>query len=276
MNKADLKEKRRKAFQQKQERLARLPYRRKGKLRNEKLNLFRSWFVKKRNWEFVQDRLAKKANKPWLIKVSILVERLPQITPDVPKWEQDFLDLRAYLDQFEGMKFPEDGPFKEANYDNEIFIKSEQSFLKSLTKGYTIRDRITESDKTNDIHSLDRKLSTRIYLILPKETFYFPTTTVKEDETILQAAQRVISEKVGNDLELYCPSNCPMAVDMKLNSDQEEFWGEKIFFMRVQRDRGDVLNLEKDEYAWLDREEVVDKVKNERGEYTSKFYHYLL
>lgn len=56
------------------------------------------------------------------------------------------------------------------------------------------------------------------------------------------------------------------------------YFGEKMFFMMLQWTEGDV-NDEKckvNDYAWLTREEMVERVREERGEDKAKFFHYML
>ncbi len=56
------------------------------------------------------------------------------------------------------------------------------------------------------------------------------------------------------------------------------YYGEKIFYYRVQWDTGDVDEnaLKADDWGWLTREEIVEKVDGERGEHQAKFFHYML
>ena len=53
------------------------------------------------------NRKARQAGMDWKIQVAVIVERLPVVTPDVEEWEQQYLDLRAYLDQFT-WEYPEE------------------------------------------------------------------------------------------------------------------------------------------------------------------------
>jgi large subunit ribosomal protein L46 len=142
---------------------------------------------------------------------------------------------------------------------------------------------VTEADKSGNVKTLDRRLNTRVYLAVKnKDRWSLPTTTVKENETLLDATKRAVSDAAGNELELYCPSNCPMALDMTVYSeeDQKKFgtYGIKTFFMRVQYDEGEVNEEENDgsDYGWLDRAEMTERVKDEQGGDASKLYHYML
>lgn len=299
--KLNKKQKRATEYNNKIERQMKLKYRRMKPetiiKKNYLKNKFKSWFDKKREWEYIQEKLAKKSgrfdgnlNDAWLIKVAIVVERLPLVIPDPPDWEKDFTDLKERLDSFKSM-FPADTPYAELNVDGEgLAIKTERTLWKSITEDFELLPRVTEADEENDMHSLNRKLHTRLFLTTPEtinddknkssNTFnMFPTTTVQKDETLIQACRRIVSEKVGDDLILYTPSNCPMAVNMYLHDHNvSKHWGEKIFIFRCHRDIGDIDEsiITKDDYAWLDKEEIVDQVTNDKDEYHSKMYHYLL
>jgi large subunit ribosomal protein L46 len=153
-----------------------------------------------------------------------------------------------------------------------------------LPEGFTPAPRVTQADETGNSKTLDRRLKSRVYLAV-KDTdnkWILPTATVKEDETLLDATKRAVSDASGNELVLYCPSNCPMAVDMTMYSEENQkklgAYGIKTFFMRVQYDEGKVNEEDNNggDYGWFDRDEMAELVREERGEYASKLYHYML
>lgn len=75
-----------------------------------------------------------------------------------------------------------------------------------------------------------------------------------------------------------------MVVDMiEYNDDMmkenDGFFGEKIFYMRVQYDEGevDVNKMKKmSDWGWLARDEMQERVKVEKGEESALFYKYML
>lgn len=151
--------------------------------------------------------------------------------------------------------------------------------------------RITEADKNNIIQTLERKLSDRLYLALRANDdigWSLPMTELNienNDETFVDGVRRFIkSNKMLEDLNILCLSNCPMAVDVVKYDEGDEknesskFFGEKIFYMRVQYDSGDIGNVDKslDDWGWLERSEMIERVKSEKGDDASKFYHYML
>ena len=96
---------------------------------------------------------------------------------------------------------------------------------------------------------------------------------------------RAVPEQVGTDIEFWCPSNCPWSVDVAPYTEEEQAtqgrYGTKTFFMKVQHDEGDVildpkLTTKVHDFAWLERQEMVDRVKEQQSDHMSKFYYYML
>ena len=163
-----------------------------------------------------------------------------------------------------------------------------------LPEGYKPAPRITEEDKNNIIQSLNRKLSERVYLALcPNDNsgWSLPITDLncEKGETFVDGVKRFIqSNKMLQDLEIRCLSNCPMVVDVikydeadKGQTENGTYFGEKIFYMRVQYEGGtvDADKVDKSkmsDWGWLERSEITDRVKTEKGEEESLIYHYML
>lgn len=160
---------------------------------------------------------------------------------------------------------------------------------------FTPAPRETEADATGDVKSLDRELKTRVFLTIRSDNegnksgprWTLPSTIPTNDETLLAAAQRAVSDSVGSDLVLWPPSNAPMGVNFRVYNKnlpeefRQDYYGEKIFYYRVQWDNGDVSeeglkNGGVEDYAWLTKEEMVGKVIEERGPHQAKFFHYML
>jgi len=224
----------------------------------------------------------------WKLRVAAVVERLPVVTPDMPKWESDYWQLRDYLDLFE-KEYPEGNPFM-APHDEAKETESYEDIIASLPEGLRPAPRETEADKSGYIHTLDRALKQRVYLTIPNtnvsnaEPYWdFPTTDVKMDgsETLVEAAKRAVREAVGSKLEVFAFGNAPIAFDYHLypNSAKgttDAVQGEKIFYYRIQRDEGDALVDNPKDCAWLTREEIVQGMMEALGERASKFHHYHL
>ena len=159
-----------------------------------------------------------------------------------------------------------------------------------MPRGYTPAPRETEADASGEVRTLDRRLKTWVYLTVKDspgdgepERWQLPTVAVNDEESLLDASKRALVEKVGSKMDIYYPSGCPMAVDLQVFSKAERAkhgnkYGIKTFFMVVQYDEGTVSadDITVDDFAWLERSELVDRVKDEQGEQQSKLYEYLI
>jgi large subunit ribosomal protein L46 len=290
--KAAAKQLRRERYNAHQARLERLQVRRDNSPKDVKKNIFRSWWDKELLYHAHLIRAAKKEGKPWKMRVAAMVERLPVVQPDIPDWEMDYMQLRAYLDTY-GKEYPPETGFMAPDAPEHHIVETHEEMLAGLP--FTPAPRETEHDHSGNVKTLDRRLKTRVYLAVQSDAegnktgprWTLPSVVPKNEETLLQAAQRAVSDAAGDQLTLWCPGNAPMAVNFRVYNKNlpEEFrgnyYGEKIFYYRVQWDSGDVdesacLKNGFKDYAWLTREEIVERVVEERGEHQAKFFHYML
>eukprot|EP00550_Attheya_septentrionalis_P004733 CAMPEP_0198293708 /NCGR_PEP_ID=MMETSP1449-20131203/18513_1 /TAXON_ID=420275 /ORGANISM="Attheya septentrionalis, Strain CCMP2084" /LENGTH=358 /DNA_ID=CAMNT_0043993399 /DNA_START=45 /DNA_END=1118 /DNA_ORIENTATION=- len=268
--KAAEKARRTDAYKGKMERLERIKTRRVDTPKGALKQTFTQWFKPKLDFHQMMERKARQAGLPWKMKVATVVERLPVVEPDQEDWEKEYWDLKTHLYAY-GRQYPKELGIMSDD-SGEDFVMTDEELFALLPEGFKPAPRETEADATGDVKTTDRQLKTRIYLAVQDATdgWSVPTADVNESETLLDAAKRAVSETVGTNLSIYCPSNCPMAVDMKVydKEKQTEYFGEKIFFFRVQRDEGDVVeaDVKAEDYAWLSREEMTERVKEEKGD----------
>jgi len=278
------KERRSDLFQIKQERLKKLETRRDGRANTgAKKKEFKAWFDKRKVFQEISDRKARQLGLDWSIRVVAVLERLPIVTPDKPQWEVDFMELDAYLKSY-GKQYPKELGMGEPGTPAPVL--TEEELIALLPEGFTPAPRVTEADKTGNVKTMDRRLASRVYLAVQRTEkentkWGFPSVSVEGEETLLEAAQRAVAQVAGKELELWCGSNSPCAMDMSIPPEDQRVdgkYGTKTFFMRVQHDEGNVdeETLNGLDYAWLDRSEMVERVLAERGVGPSKFYHYML
>lgn len=209
--------------------------------------------------------------------------------------------------------------YKHAHYHIYVYIAG---------LPFTPAPRETEADKTGNIHTLDRQLKTSVFLAIqstnegtlsniPRWTLPSAIAT-STDETLLAVAQRAVTNVAGPNLKIWCPGNAPMAVNLRVYNPKlpaefrENYYGEKIYYYRVQHDSGDMSNdvllseslsevasaaapLKKgnkkkeeemvveekkgngiSDWGWLSKNEIVERVEGERGKHQAKFFHYML
>jgi hypothetical protein len=175
-----------------------------------------------------------------------------------------------------------------------------------LPENFKPAPRETKADHDGTVATLDRRLKDRVYLMIRDS---FPTTKVElnddhdSEESLLEAALRGLQEQLnsgdgansatkgkqkkqqpGNNntlpLELYCPSHAPLAVKLDVyDSAQQEstgYFGTKTFFLKVQYDDGTIPPKSNIDFAWLDRNEIVERIQATAGDDEAKFYRYML
>ena len=244
--------------------------------------------VKKAQWEkffkpFSEEYNLLKDKVDWSIRVGAVVERLPVVTPDEAAWEDDYENLRDYLDSY-GVDYPSGNPFLEPWSEGEDKYTFED-LIKLLPEGLRPAPRETEADRTGYLHTLERSLKQRVYLTVKTPSvegdgdfWDFPSTMLEKDETLLDAAKRAITDAAGEGLVTYAIGNAPVSFNYRLFpcKEGEPLKGEKIFYYRITRDEGDVKNVM--DCAWLTREEFVKNSVKEFGEnsHEPKLHHYHL
>jgi hypothetical protein len=101
------KEYRRELWNKKVERKQRLLTRRHKFPKNVLKDKFQTWWTQRTKFEHMLESKAKQAKMGWTIKVATIIERIPVIIDDHPQWLKEYMDLRAYLDQF-GKRYPKE------------------------------------------------------------------------------------------------------------------------------------------------------------------------
>ena len=107
------KEKRGKMWDERRANKVKRKINRKNRVRGTRKAEWESFFVPFKNeYDVLKDKV------DWTIRVAAIVERLPIVTPDEPKWATDYYELRDYLDSF-GTEYPEGNPFVESWHEDE-------------------------------------------------------------------------------------------------------------------------------------------------------------
>lgn len=280
--KKQAKERRRELFKLKVERKERLKTRQDNRPRRGESNRqFRAFFIKKKVHEEYMARKARQAGLDWKIDVAVILERQLVVMPDRETWEVEMEKLQAYLGQF-GKIYPKELFNVDFANPGDLAMTHEE-LLALLPEDFKPAPRETEADATGDVRTTDRKLKTSVYLTVQDgNEWMLPTVPLQADETLLTAGKRALADKIGPEVEFWCPSNCPFAVDMVDLPPHERtssgFYGTKTFFMKFAHLEGQVSSksMKVKDYAWLDRGEITEKMKSEYGNDVAKFYHYLM
>lgn len=272
------KDRRRELYDARQERKERLKVRRAGRPRLFYRKQFRSFFIPKKVNDEYMHRKARQAGMDWEYRVATILERIPVVTPDLEKWETEYEELKDKLSQF-GKEFPKE--FVGDMYEKHPRGLSREELIAMLP--FDPAPRETEADSSGDVKTTNRKLKTRVYLVVREDDHWqFPTVPLGEDSTLIEAAKRALKVKVGSAIDYWCPSYAPWSVDLQAFPAEKQkesgLYGVKTFFVKVQLDEvmGELSTSKIQDFAWLDREEIVERIQGEQGDKTSQFYHYML
>jgi large subunit ribosomal protein L46 len=279
------KDRRRELFVARMERQERLKVRRSGRPKNEKKLEFQRFFIRKKVQDEVWDRRARQAGLDWKIRVAVLVERIPLVLDDKPEWELEYDKMKAHLNLY-GKLYPKE-LVGEIDWE-AVRPMTDDELLAQLP--FAPAPRETLADASGDVRTLQRRLKSKLYLTVqpePDAPWQLPTVDVSDQESLLEAAKRAVPALVGDDLEFWCPSNAPWTVDLRAYSDAEKqtsdqdsqsYFGTKTFVIKVQYTLGDVDAATKavHDFAWLDRHEITERVKQQEGEHASQYYYYML
>jgi large subunit ribosomal protein L46 len=171
-------------------------------------------------------------------------------------------------------------PESEPEHQMEALLKD--SIIVAPKKGETISEdqipkvdeshrpmpRITEADKTNDQKSLNRLLQRTLYLLVQdeKHNWVFPTAKLVGRESFHQAAERILVQAAGVNMNTWIVGNAPIgheAHNYRLpitDSKGVQELGAKTFFMKARIMAGQV-DLVKNafglkDFRWLSKEEI--------------------
>lgn len=130
-------------------------------------------------------------------------------------------------------------------------------------QAFEVAPRITEADEKNDIKSTERKLDKHLlYIIeenLGKDKFWLlPHDLVNEEETLRQAAERILSEKCGSKVHAKFYGNAPCGFykyKYPINMRQKAL-GAKVFFMKAHYLKGSIEEKKVNDYSWASRDEL--------------------
>ena len=282
-----LKEKRREQHEARRERSERLKTRRAGRPVGMRKRLFRHWFIPKKVDEEYHHRTAKKLGLDWHYSIASVVQRNNVVQADKKDFEVAYDHLQTQLGVW-GKVYPEAFAGKQKIEDYVPMTDEELIAMMPFTPA----PRLTEADHSGNVRTSERQLKTQIYLTVQNpETglWQFPTVDLMyaDGETCFEAAKRCVLEHMGPSCRTYALTACPWSVNVQPYSPEQQkllgVYGRKTFFMLVYHDDGQVDPTELDtarvkDYAWLTRNEMVERVEQQSDgdERTSKLYYYML
>jgi len=196
---------------------------------------------------------------PFFIYSMLVIERLPIISRAY-HYEEEY---RAALRE---AKLSQDIPA----YFRELYIDKIKRDDAERAKNEAIRPRVTGHDIENEYHSLNRSLDSRLYLLTrlkDKETWEFPWSVRKYDETLFETAHRALSERVGPYLHYSTITEEPFGhKEYEFDAVQQQEFGKKggqLFFQKgyyVSGNGRPEVNDIVEDFGWFTKQQVADRV----------------
>lgn len=128
--------------------------------------------------------------------------------------------------------------------------------------------RITEADQKNDLKSTERKLDHPLTLLIEQQIgnnklFLLPQGKLTKDETLYDAAQRIVKDVCGENLQtiVYGKAPCGFYKYKYPKEVRGDTVGAKVFFYRAIY-KGGQVDDKSGKFAWLDKTELLEKLNN--------------
>lgn len=224
----------------------------------------------------------------WNIRVAMVLERMPIITPDLEQFEIDYIKLEEELEERFGVDLPneyytdkeEDKAAEEAErlLRERLGIKDE----KEQEMKREIMPRRSEADRTNNRRSLSRRMDLPLYMLVKKKgstserPWTFPEGPYEANFAPRAVAYRVFQQQAGKDIDIELLGNAPIGhvervFEKKNPSDPH---GEKLFFFRGLYMGGELeLAPDIEDYLWIAREELHEYVAPDVAELAQRMLY---
>uniref|UniRef100_A0A061S2J6 Large subunit ribosomal protein L46, mitochondrial n=1 Tax=Tetraselmis sp. GSL018 TaxID=582737 RepID=A0A061S2J6_9CHLO len=183
---------------------------------------------------------------------SLVVERLPIVTPEEEPWETEYREWQARVRRRRKELPPE---LTEVDKGTAEDTGREEESWKPAS-------RTTEADTSGDVRTTWRRLDRRLFLLVKdRETgeWGFPSTEHRDGETIRATAERNMQLTVG-DVKCYFVGNAPCAHFRQPSGDTQ-------FFSKVQLlqwEAKPASSTAAEDFVWVTREEVKEYISDEK------------
>ena len=166
-----------------------------------------------------------------------------------------------------GIEFADD-KIEKIEFEAQISLENQQQKVDTFNP----LPRTTEADRKNDTRSLDRKLYSKLFLVIKRKGKWgFPNIKIQQKEGLLQCAERAAStifhpEKREGDLYFISSAPCGYRAGD----------GAKEFFLRAQLINGGFSKEECpqpiEDYQWLTADEVGELLYGPNGDQDEILY----
>ncbi|XP_054008625.1 39S ribosomal protein L46, mitochondrial [Hylaeus anthracinus] len=225
--------------------------------------------------------------KKWDLMSAVCLERHPIITKPMLDIQVRYQELlrqiefeNSLLSEFE-LKVEKEKEQKQKASKNDdvniVYHQTTQDYLDSAEEElqkFTFAPRESED---NGVSSLERKLDKHLMLLTEQNigntNFWIPPQSIRKDEeTMIETANRTVQEFCGSNVKVKFYGNAPIGFykytyPKEIRAKGQE--GAKIFYFLAKYISGDISSNVK--HCWLDREELKQTVHSDVYKSLSKF-----
>jgi large subunit ribosomal protein L46 len=214
----------------------------------------------------------------WDLASAVCLERKPRLTKNLKDIELKYFETLAkaeyelsYKSDHEIRKIKDkmyaEEMKKKDSFIEETPLQTAQEFedaCKKELEQFQFANRMTEADEKNDTTSTERNLTKSLLLVtkqrLGKQSYWLlPQGLRQEGETMRQAAERVLRDNCGSNLQSKFMGNAPCGFykyRYPKSANIEQSVGMKVFFFKAQLIEGNVSRDVCKDFKWLTQKEL--------------------
>lgn len=223
----------------------------------------------------------------WDLASSVCLERKPILTKEFNDIESKYSkvlntvenemsfksdhEIRLLKDKLYGEELKKSNSFINVDQVNVQTGQEFEDISENEHKAFKFADRITEDDVINNVGSTNRRLSNSLLLLIKQNlgkssNWVLPLGLRQEGETMRQAAERVLLETCGTNMQTKFLGNAPVGFykyRYPKSANRQQSIGMKIFFFKAQLLSGNVSKEVCSNFQWLSQQELASNILQE-------------
>lgn len=223
----------------------------------------------------------------WDLASSVCLERKPILTKELNDIESKYSkvlnkvenemsfksdhEIRLLKDKLYGEELKKSNSFINVDQVNVQTGQEFEDISENEHKAFKFADRITEDDVINNVGSTNRRLSNSLLLLIKQNlgkssNWVLPLGLRQEGETMRQAAERVLLETCGTNMQTKFLGNAPVGFykyRYPKSAICQQSIGMKIFFFKAQLLSGNVSKEVCSNFQWLSQQELASNILQE-------------
>jgi large subunit ribosomal protein L46 len=229
--------------------------------------------------------LAKDTKPKWDLLCGVCLERKPSMSRQPREIEVKFAQMLQEIEEENSLKSDHELRL-EADLRRAVELKKGKISHEEMSKisgqtalefedacrkeveAFKLAPRVTEADEKNDNKSIERKLAEHLLYVTKEkigenEVWILPHGPLQGEESLREAAERILREKYGRKVKAKFYGNAPCGFYKYKypKSVKGDAVGAKIFFMKAQYVAGEVeSNESRLDFCWNTVDELSNKM----------------